>query len=91
MKLNCPLPGPKHIQQIKKNQRTISLITHYNIVFKNPRDVSQFRILAQQMFPAKPHWLLEAFKDATFKGNLVLDYHPRSSDEKRVLTYILVG
>jgi hypothetical protein len=74
-----------------KNQRTISLNTHYNIVFRNPRDVSQFRILAQQMFPTNTHWLLESFEDATSKpfGYLVLDHHPRSYDEKRVLTNIL--
>jgi hypothetical protein len=77
-----------------KSQRTASLNTHYNIVFRNARDMCQFRTLASQMFPGKFYWLLDAFDDATAKpfGYLVLDTHPRTTDDgERVLTGILPG
>lgn len=76
-----------------KNQRTVSLNTHYNIIFKNPRDERQFRCLASQMHPGNSDWLIGAFKDATSRphGYLVLDHHPDSDDDKRVLTNILPG
>ena len=76
-----------------KNQRTVSLNTHYNVVFKNTRDASQFRCLASQMHPGNSGWLCAAFKDATCKpyGYLVLDHHPTSKDDERVLTNILPG
>ena len=76
-----------------KNQRTVSLNTHYNIIFKNPRDERQFRCLASQMHPGNSEWLIGAFKDATSQphGYLELDHHPDSDDDKRVLTNILPG
>ena len=71
----------------------MSLNTHYNIIFKNPRDERQFRCLASQMHPGNSDWLIGAFKDATSRphGYLVLDHHPDSGDDKRVLTNILPG
>ena len=75
-----------------KSQRTASLNTHYNIVFQNKRDQSQFRTLASQMHPGEFSWLLDALQDATVKpfGYLVIDNHPRTTDESRqVLTGIL--
>jgi len=75
-----------------RSQRTASLNTHYNVVFKNARDMSQFRTLAAQMYPGQFKWLLDAFEDATNKpfGYLVLDTHPRTvADDQRVLTGIL--
>ena len=45
-----------------KEMRTISLNTHYLIVFKNPRDNQQIATLARQMYPGRSHFLLEAFK-----------------------------
>ena len=75
------------------SQRTVSLNTHYNVVFKNPRDARQFRCLASQMHPANFYWLINAFDDATSKphGYLVLDHHPKSEDDERVVTNILPG
>jgi len=34
-----------------KYARTISLNSHYLALFKNPRDVGQFEVLARQMYP----------------------------------------
>ena len=75
------------------SQRTVSLNTHYNVVFKNPRDARQFRCLASQMHPGDFYWLIGAFLDATAKphGYLVLDHHPKTDDDKRVVSNILPG
>jgi hypothetical protein len=75
------------------SQRTVSLNTHYNVVFKNPRDSRQFVCLASQMHPNNYGWLIGAFKDATSKphGYLVLDHHPLSDDNERVVTNIIPG
>ena len=48
-----------------KKCRTISLNSTYIVVFKNPRDQSQIRHLACQMFPSKPKFLQVAYEDAT--------------------------
>ena len=76
-----------------RSQRTVSLNTHYNVVFRNQRDASQFRALAYQMQPHDARWLLDAFEDATRApfGYLVLDHHPRSACDMRVLTNIVPG
>jgi hypothetical protein len=76
-----------------KSQRTVSLNSHYSVVFRNSRDASQFRTLAHQMHPGNAKWLIEAFDDATSRpyGYLVLDHHPESVKDKRVVTNILPG
>jgi len=76
-----------------RSQRTVSLNTHYNIVFRNERDASQFRSLASQMQPHDARWLIDAFEDATKEpyGYLVLDHHPTSRRDMRVLTNITRG
>ena len=76
-----------------KSQRTVSLNSHYNVVFRNRRDASQFRTLAYQMCPDNARWLLDAFKCATRgpHGCLILDHHPLTDEESSVLTNILTG
>ena len=69
-----------------KSMRTVSLNSHYMVLFKNPRDSGQIRTLATQMFPKHPKFLSSAFEDATSVkyGYLVLDLHPDTSEELRV-------
>ena len=75
------------------SQRTVSLNTHCNVMFRNERDASQFLSLAYQMHPSDDRWLLDAFINATNKpfGYLVLDHHSTSQRDMRVLTNILPG
>ena len=40
-------------------QRTISLNTHYMVLFKNPRDASQIQHLARQMYPKDLEYLVQ--------------------------------
>jgi len=72
-------------------QRTISLNSDYIVVFKNPRDQSQFSHLARQFAPTNSKFLFWAFKDATKKPHsyLLLDTRPETNDKHRVRTSIL--
>ena len=69
-----------------KKCRTISLNSTYIVVFKNPRDQSQIRHLAYQIFPSKPKFLQVAYEDATKDPYryLFLDFHPNSPEFARV-------
>lgn len=71
-----------------KHSRTINLKTHYLVLLKNPRDVSQIQCLCTQAFPGKSQTLIEAYNDCTRKpyGYLVLDLSPDSEEEYRIRT-----
>ncbi len=45
--------------------RTISLNSHFLVIFKNTRDITQIAVLARQMYAGKFRFMLEAFNDAT--------------------------
>ena len=74
-----------------KQSRTISLNSHYMIVFKNPRDCLGVSTLARQMYPNNCNFLLESFQDATKKpyGYLLLDLHQCTPENIRLRTNIL--
>ena len=74
-----------------KQNRTMSLNTHYFILFKNPRDVTQVSTLARQMYPGKSKFLLEAFNDATEMayGYLLIDLKPDTEEKYRIRTNVL--
>ena len=76
-----------------KSQRTISLNSHYIVVFCNGRDASHFRTMAYQICSSDGKWLLDAFTDATSKpyGYLVLDHHPSTPEDQKVANNILPG
>ena len=73
-----------------KEMRNISLNAHYLVVYKNPRDKSQIRYLAQQVFPENPKFLSNSFHHATTHPHsyLLLDLHPDTSEDFRILTNI---
>ena len=48
-----------------KKCRTISLNSTYIVVFKNPRDQTQIRHLAFQIFSSKPKFLQAAYEEET--------------------------
>jgi hypothetical protein len=72
------------------SMRTISLNTHYMVLFKNPRDATQIRTLGQQMYPDNPRVLVEAYRDATSQpyGYLLLNLRPDTCDALRILADI---
>ena len=69
-----------------KKCRTMSLNSTYIVVFKNPRDQTQIRHLACQMFPSKPKFLQAAYEEETKDPYwyLFLDFHPNSAEFARV-------
>ena len=73
-----------------KENRNISLNTHYLILFKNPRDAAQISHLAKQIFPGRVKYLTEAFADATSQpyGYLLVDLKTTTPDELRLRTEI---
>ena len=70
-----------------KANRTISLNSHYFFLFKNPRDGTTVRNLANQAFPGKTAYVMEAFKDATFKpySYLLIDLRQETDDRMRLI------
>ena len=74
-----------------KEMRTLSLNSHYIILFKNPRDKLQISTLARQMYPGNSQFLIEAFQDATKQphGYLLIDLKPSTEDKLRVRTGLL--
>lgn len=73
-----------------KGQRDISLNSSYIIYFKNPRDRTQIRHLARQVFPENSKFIEEAYKDATREayGYLMMDLKQNTNDAYRFKTKI---
>jgi len=76
-----------------KQNRTISLNSHYLILFKNARDATQISHLAGQMYPGKSKFLIDAYRDATSKpvSYLLIDLKPDTEDQLRVRSNIFPG
>ena len=76
-----------------KFARTISLNAHYMILFKNPRDASQFAHLARQMYPNKSQFAVEAYKDATREpySYLLIDLRPEQDETLRLRSNVFPG
>lgn len=71
--------------------RTISLNAHYIVLFKNVRDRTQIRMLAQQMYPGRHNILMDAYEDAVQcpYGYLVVNLKSYISDRCRLISNIL--
>jgi len=76
-----------------KFAQTMSLNAHYMVLFKNPRDVSQFANLARQMYPKTSQFAVEAYRDATREpySYLLVDLRPEQDEELRLRTNIFPG
>ena len=73
--------------------RSISLNSHYLVLFKNPRDKMQVMTLAKQMYPRNTYYFLEKYEEAVQKpfGYLFVDLKPTTSDQCRLRTNVLPG
>jgi len=77
-----------------KFARTMSVNGHYMVLFKNPRDVSQFAILARQMYSKTSQFAVESYRDETrepYKTYLLVDFRPEQDEELRLRTNIFPG
>ena len=74
-----------------KYAKSISRNAHYIVAFKNPRDQLGLRNVVLQAFPLKWQTVLEVFRRVTSRpfGYLVLDLHPASSDDRRLVSHLL--
>ena len=74
-----------------KNQREISLNSDYMVIFKSPRDKTQFTNLVKQFMPREYRILLRAFEDATRlpRSYLLLNMRSETDDKFRVRARIL--
>lgn len=68
-----------------KGQRDISLNSSYIIFFKNPRDRTQIRHLARQVYPDNAKFVEEAYKDSTTEphGYMMIDLKQNTNDAYR--------
>jgi len=76
-----------------KFAQTMSLNAHYMVLFKNPKEVSQFANLARQMYPKTSQFAVEAYRDATREpySYLSVDLRPKQDEELRLRTNIFPG
>ena len=71
-----------------KYSRDISLNAHYFILFKNPRDIQQIKLLGRQLGMSKK--LLEVYLDATQHpfGYLLIDLSPGNTETYMLRSHI---
>jgi len=83
----------QNVYDKNKYARTISLNAHYLVLFKNPRDASQFATLSRQMYPNTSKFAIEAYKDATSApyGYLLIDLKPEQDERYRLRTNVFPG
>lgn len=76
-----------------KEIRTITLNAQYIILFKNPRDRQQIRVLARQMFDKNSIFMEQAFDEATREahGYLLIDLKQSTPEHLRLRSKILPG
>ena len=69
-----------------KQSRTLSLNSHYLVLFINARDASQVANLARQMYHGKSAFMIEAFKNAASApyGYLLIDLKQETDDNLRI-------
>jgi hypothetical protein len=69
--------------QQNKYSKTISLQSKYIVLFKNPRDVNQYKYLGNQIFgPGGGKILVQVFRDISDERSyphLIIDLHPESN------------
>lgn len=68
-----------------KGARDMSLNAHYLVIFKNPRDRSQFQTMARQIYPEDTKFVTEAYNDATSQPHsyLLIDLRQDTPDAFR--------
>lgn len=74
-----------------KEIRTITLNAHYVILFKNPRDKQQIKVLARQMYGGDSGTMEDAFEMATEAphGYLLVDLKQETPEHLRLRSKIL--
>ena len=73
--------------------RTISLYAHYLLLYKNPRDKSQIRYLAHQIFPENSKVSNKSLGTRNTRTTLISSHRssPETPEQYRVLSNIFPG
>ena len=76
-----------------KGNRSISLNSHYLVLFKNPRDKLQIWTLPKQMYPGRTDFFLKQYEKAVRRpyGYLLIDLKTITQDDCRLRTNVLPG
>ena len=76
-----------------KGSRSISLNSHYLVLFKNPRDKLQILTLAKQMYPRQTALFLKEYEEAVRRlyRYLFVDLKPTTPESCRLRTNVLPG
>ena len=74
-----------------KISRTMSLNSHYLVLFKNPRDKMQVMTLARQMYPAGTETFMRKYEEAVRRPYryLLVDLKPSTDDQCRLKIDVL--
>ena len=74
-----------------KGNRSISLSSHYLVLFNNPRDKLGIFTLAKQMYPSETAWFIKEYEEAVRRpyGYLFVDLRPTTPDRCRLRTSVL--
>ena len=83
----------QNLFHLGKGNRSISLNSHYLVLFKNPRDKLQILTLAKQMYPSETAWFIKEYEEAVRRpyGYLFVDLRPTTPDRCRLRTNVLPG
>ena len=76
-----------------KGSRSISLNSHYLVLFKNPRDKLQVLTLAKQMYPRHTDFFINPYEQAVQRhfGYLLVDLKTTTQDNCTLQTNVLPG
>ena len=76
-----------------KGSRSISLNSHYLVLFKNPRDKLQVLTLAKQMYPGRTDFFLKQYEEAVRRpyDYLLIDLKTTTQDDCRLRRNVLPG
>ena len=76
-----------------KGKRSISLNSHYLVLFKNPRNKLKILTLAKQMYPGRTDFFLKQYEEAVRRsyGHLLIDLKTTTQDDCRLRTKVLPG
>ena len=76
-----------------KLNRSLSLNSHYLVLFNNPRDKQQILTLAKQMYLSETAWFIKKYEEAVRRpfGYLFVDLRPTTPDRCRLRTNVLPG
>ena len=76
-----------------KGNRSISLNSHYLVLFKNPRGKLQILTLAKQMYSSETAWFIKEYEEAVRRsyGYLFVDLRPTTPERCRLRTNVLPG